>query len=124
MLVPRLLVSKAARKQWDRIAKDLHDCGLLTSIDGLALALLCEAYATWYDAKLLVDVEGYFCRSDNGNLYQHPAVGAMNTAQKNLISLMREFGMTPSSRSGIKLPGEVEPEKSLADILFERIGQS
>jgi P27 family predicted phage terminase small subunit len=120
---PPKWLSKAARKQWDRLAKDLHDCGLLTSIDQLALALLCENYSMWYDAKLLVEVEGFFCRSDNGNLYQHPAVGAMNTAQKNLISLMREFGMTPSSRSTIKIPVEGEGEKSLADMLFEAISQ-
>lgn len=120
---PPKWLSEAARKQWDRVAKDLHDCGLLTYIDQLALALLCENYAMWYDAKLLVDVEGFFCRSDNGNLYQHPAVGAMNTAQKNLINLMREFGMTPSSRSTIKLPMGEGEEKSLADLLFEAVNR-
>ncbi len=120
---PPKWLSQAARKQWDRIAKDLHDCGLLTSIDQLALALLCENYAMWYDAKLLVEVEGFFCRSDNGNLYQHPAVGAMNRAQKNLISLMCQFGMTPSARSTIKVAGEGEPEKTLADVLFEAVSK-
>jgi len=111
-------LTKEAKKMWDSLSSKLHACGLLTSIDGLALALLCENYATWRDAKDLVDVEGYFCRSDSGNLYQHPAVGAMNTAQKNLVGLMREFGLTPSSRGSIKLAVDDEREETLVEQLF------
>jgi P27 family predicted phage terminase small subunit len=120
---PPKWLSEAARNQWDRLAKDLHEAGLLTYIDQLALALLCENYSIWYDAKKEVDTEGIVCVSDKGNRYQNPSVGVMHTAQKNLISLMREFGMTPSSRSTIKIPVEGEGEKSLADMLFEAISQ-
>lgn len=115
---PRHL-TKEARKCWDALSRRLHECGLLTSIDGMGLELLCENYATWRDAKDLVDVEGYFCRSDAGNLYQHPAVGAMNTAQKNLVALMKEFGLTPSSRGTIKLAVDSDDEPSLIDQLFQ-----
>ena len=39
-----------AREEWRRISKQLHRIGLLTIIDGAALAGYCEAYGRWADA--------------------------------------------------------------------------
>jgi len=39
---------------WDKMAGELHDCGLLTSVDEDALALYCTTFARWLwaEAKL------------------------------------------------------------------------
>jgi P27 family predicted phage terminase small subunit len=98
----------------------LHAVGLLTEVDGLALAMLCEAFAQYMAAKAVVDREGMLLMSDKGNSYQHPAAGLMTQARGELMKWAREFGMTPSARTRIVVDtGSEEP--SLADLLFEAV---
>lgn len=106
-----------AKRQWRRIAPRLHAAGLLTEIDGLGLAMLCEAVGQYVEGKEIVEREGAIAVSDNGNVYQHPAVGLMKSARGEILKWSREFGMTPASRSRIAVEQGVE-EESLADILF------
>ena len=42
--------------------------------------------------------EDEFIRTTNGNLIQHPALGALNTSLKVMRGYMSEFGLTPASR--------------------------
>lgn len=120
-VAPRWM-SEEARAQWRRVAKPLHACGLLTEIDALALAMLCEAFAQYKAAKQVVDRDGYLAVSSQGNTYQHPAVALMTGARNEMLKWMREFGMTPSARSRITLDARQE-EESLADILFGEVGE-
>ena len=116
---PRWL-SDEAKREWKRIAPRLHAVGLLTEVDGLALAMLCEAFAQYMAAKTVVDSEGMLLVSEKGNSYQHPAAGLMTQARGELMKWAREFGMTPSARTRIVVDtGSEEP--SLADLLFEAV---
>lgn len=110
-------MSEAARGHWRKLSKGLFDCGLLTEVDAPALAMLCETLAQYIEAKRLVQEEGMVATSDQGNVYQHPAVGLMKSSRTDFLRWAREFGMTPASRTRISLDGEGE-EESLADILF------
>lgn len=116
---PRWL-SEEARAEWKRLAPRLHAVGLLTDVDGTALALLCEALAQYLAAKRIVDREGMLLTSDKGNAYQHPAAGLMTSARSELLKWMREFGMTPSARTRISVEAAAA-EPSLADLLFEQV---
>ena len=117
---PRWL-SDEAKREWKRIAPRLHAVGLLTEVDGLALAMLCEAFAQYMAAKTVVDSEGMLLVSEKGNSYQHPAAGLMTQARGELLKWAREFGMTPSARTRIVVDtGSEEP--SLADLLAEAAG--
>ena len=117
---PRWL-SDEAKREWKRIAPRLHAVGLLTEVDGLALAMLCEAFAQYMAAKTVVDGEGLLLVSEKGNSYQHPAAGLMTQARGELLKWAREFGMTPSARTRIVVDtGSEEP--SLADLLAEAAG--
>ena len=116
---PRWL-SDEAKREWKRLAPRLHAVGLLTEVDGLALAMLCEAFAQYMAAKTVVDSEGMLLVSEKGNSYQHPAAGLMTQARGELMKWAREFGMTPSARTRIVVDtGSEEP--SLADLLFEAV---
>lgn len=117
---PRWMTAEAKR-QWRRLAPQLHAAGLLTELDGLGLAMLCEAVGQYIEGKELVEREGAVAISDNGNVYQHPAVGLMKSARAEILKWAREFGMTPSARSRISVEGAGE-EESLADILFGEVG--
>lgn len=110
---PRWL-SEEAKAQWRRIARPLYECGLLTQVDQLALALLCEAFATFMAARAEVEREGMIAISERGGSYQHPAVSIMNSSRKELLTWLREFGMTPSARSRIR----VEQGEDAMDDLF------
>lgn len=99
-------MSEEAKGLWKRIARQLFECGLLTAVDQTALAALCEAYGTFMEARGVVAEEGMIAYSEKGAPYQHPAVGVMNSARKELLTWMREFGMTPSARSRIRVDQE------------------
>lgn len=114
-------MSLEAKREWRKIAPRLFACGLLTEVDGLGLAMLCESFAQYVEAKRLVEEAGMVATSDNGNVYQHPAVGVMKSARGELLKWLREFGMTPSARSRISLEAATG-EESLADILFGGVG--
>jgi P27 family predicted phage terminase small subunit len=102
---------KSAARYWKEIAPWLLENGLLTRLDQTALALLCEALAEYCECRGIVEAaaekEGsgtkYICRTDKGNIIQHPAVGVMNKAWGKVVKLLTQFGMTPSSRSGLAI---------------------
>ena len=110
-------MSLAAKRQWRRVAKPLHECGLLTKIDGLALAMLCETYAQFIEARLEVEKRGPWFFSEDGKPYVNPAVWVMNKARGEIKGWLREFGMTPSARSGIRMEPAVK-QMSLIEELF------
>ena len=117
---PRWL-SDEAKREWKRLAPRLHAVGLLTEVDGLALAMLCEAFAQYMAAKTVVDSEGMLLVSEKGNSYQHPAAGLMTQARGELMKWAREFGMTPAARSRISVQA-ADDAPTLADMLFEAVG--
>lgn len=98
------------KKYWRKIAKWLDQYGLLTQLDQVALGLLVTALCDFVIAREIIDNESEkgenvrFCSvTDKGNVIQHPAVGVMNKAHARVLKLLQEFGMTPSSRAGLKL---------------------
>lgn len=113
-------MSLEGKQQWRKLAPRLHAAGLLTEVDGLGLAMLCEAVGQYVEGKEIVEREGAVAISDNGNVYQHPAVALMKSARSEVLKWAREFGMTPASRTRISLEGAGE-EESLADILFREV---
>ena len=116
-------LSPRARKCWARIAPLLEKEGLLTRLDGTALALLCEPLADYILAREIVDAAAqesgtrFITTTDKGNLIQHPAVGVMNKAWEKVVKLLREFGMTPSARAGLAIANKKPPEDPMADLL-------
>lgn len=110
---------KEAKAEWRRIANALHDAGLLKGIDRAALAAYCNAWARWKQAELLVQEGGLLSETSNGNVIQAPAVGVANVAMRDMLKILKEFGMTPSSRSRLVYDGDTtSPGQTLAEQLF------
>lgn len=122
---PEGLVGEAAA-EWDRIIPEIEAMGILTVVDRAALAAYCFNYARWFAAEKEV--------SDRGILIDEPIVDAegnevgtrtkKNPACTEVASALRlmhkflvEFGLTPSSRSRLrleqKLPEELNPFEKL-----------
>lgn len=90
-----------AKREWDRISKELHAAGLLTTIDRAALATYCTAWSRWVDAENQLRKHGAVVKSPSGYPIQNPYLSIANKAMTLMQKALVEFGMTPSSRSRI-----------------------
>lgn len=90
-----------ARKQYRKTAKKLLKIGLMTELDDMALAMLCQAWAEYLEATDQVKKSGMLVKSPNGFPVLNPYLTAANQALKKVRALLTEFGMTPGSRSRI-----------------------
>jgi P27 family predicted phage terminase small subunit len=118
--MPRGL-SAAAAEEWRAIVPELRALGVLTKLDGKALAAYCHAYARWMEAEAEIQRVGIVVQEPIWDLHtnrllgvkfkKNPAVTISETAQKIMKSFLVEFGMTPSSRSRVRIekPTEDDP---------------
>ncbi len=88
-------------QEWKRIGRKLLACGLLTEIDGAALALYCQAWARWIEAEGNLVRYGTVIKAPSGYPIASPYLSIANTAMTQMARLLVEFGMTPSSRSRV-----------------------
>jgi len=119
---PRWL-SLEAKREWKRIVPELDRLGLLTVLDKAMLVCYCEAYAEYKDAKEKVATMGkvYPIRDELGNikyLQQNPYVSIANKAFQQIKAACAEFGLSPSARGRIQIPGQ-QDEDEMESLLNE-----
>ena len=100
-------ISDAAKDEWRRMAARLYDLGLLTEIDGPALAMYCTAWARWVRAEGMVEEKGELLVTKKKNLIQNPYRAVANKAFDQMYKMLVEFGLTPSARSRVKVDKKV-----------------
>src|SRR5437868_4910509 len=111
-----------ARKEWDRLTSILVAMKVLTEADYIALANLCQAYSTLVNAQKQMNKTGILYKSKSGYIQQSPLLGIIHTQTTIVNNLLREFGLTPSSRTRV---ATVEPRTkrtnphSLPDVPYE-----
>lgn len=127
-------LAKEAKREWRRLARELNAAGLLATVDRAALAAYCQLWARWVaiEAELVLMVPGKDGKpvpkynmvgsTDKGYEFVSPLFGLALQTLKAMKQYMVEFGMTPSSRSRIRIDAP-QKEKSLAEILFEGVMQ-
>lgn len=113
-----------AARVWGDLCQVLEGMGVLTLADGVALEMLCEAYADWRDARdqieihgltqvrWMVDPEGHMVV---GGIAPRPEVAMADKAWRRFHAMVAEFGLTPSSRTRVRAekPAEVDPLEAL-----------
>jgi P27 family predicted phage terminase small subunit len=104
--MPRHL-SPLARKFWRQHAPALERRGSLTLLDEMAFSSLCEAWATIRLCEEIVQRDGLTITGPRGKVSPHPLVRERARWEKLLLTMMRDFGLTPSSRKRL---GITEPE--------------
>jgi P27 family predicted phage terminase small subunit len=104
-----------ARKEWRRISKPLYELGLLSVLDGDALAVYCASWSRWVAANEQLRDHGLTVPGRNGLPKASPYVAIANQAFRQMMSMAVEFGMTPSSRSRIRVvaPKAADPFEDL-----------
>jgi P27 family predicted phage terminase small subunit len=94
-----------AQAEWRRITVDLAEMGLLSKADRPALAAYCTAWSRWVDAEAQVKKYGTVVKSpDKGFPMKSPYLSIADQTMETMRKLMVEFGLTPSSRSRIRVP--------------------
>jgi P27 family predicted phage terminase small subunit len=108
-------LSQTAKNEWRRVARELHNLGLLTRIDRSALAVYCDAYEKWIRATEILDREGLTMEYENKagavNIIARPEVNIATKYAQLVKSFCAEFGLTPSSRCRLLLPKDKETDQ-------------
>lgn len=100
---PEWVTDEAARKLYRSLGRKLVTAGVMTEYDCLGLAMLCNAFHNYKRAKEMIDAEGIIMAREHGGVVAHPAVVVMNQSWDRVVKLCREYGLTPSARSGIQV---------------------
>lgn len=95
-------LGKIGQTEWKRIYKLIEkECKDFTEKDLALLEVYCKNYEKWLKAEKFLDENGYSYICSTGYPSQYPEVTISNNAQKQMISSMRELGLSPASRSKI-----------------------
>ncbi len=120
-------MSRGALREWRRMGKILFAKGVLTQVDGMAFKAYCEhaaqseiAFIKFNERGAVVDV---FAMDKKGNqVFLHSEVNPWYKVfleeQKAMKAFLIEFGLTPASRSRLKLPEK--PKEDEFDKLMNR----
>ncbi|MGH3631560.1 MAG: phage terminase small subunit P27 family [Sciscionella sp.] len=112
-------MSRGAKREYRRICPLLEAIGVLSIIDGRALAAYCDAAAMVEQAEKEIVKNGmtfvshFEDKHGNdivGDIKQNPAVAIKFTAMKVMKSFLIEFGLTPASRAKLKVTKPAQPE--------------
>ena len=103
-------LNEEAKKEWNRLAKNLENLGTLTELDMAAFAGYCQAYARWKEAEEFIEKHGTIVKTPSGYWQQVPQVSIAQSNLKIMLKFCSEFGLTPSSRSRI-IAGEAKQQE-------------
>jgi P27 family predicted phage terminase small subunit len=99
---PRWLTPTAV-EEWDRVAPDLVAMGTVKAVDATALGCYCEAVARLRAGLAALAEFGLVLVDADGVPHRNPASGMVRDASNEVRLWAREFGLTPSARSPLKV---------------------
>lgn len=113
---------KQAKLEWRKLAPELSRLGLLTLVDEGALAGYCAAYAALRKAQETIDKDGEYLMVGGfydeaakewrgGQTQPHPALVERRAQMKAVKDFSALFGLDPSSRTRLRVPGGAKPEE-------------
>ncbi len=104
-LTPPQYLSPEAQEAFKRLSKEFNQMRVLTTADGQLLEILCETYAEYQKLRSQIDTEGFTIHvtSTQGDTVPkaNPAVTMMQKSRDQILSMLREFGATPSARTKV-----------------------
>ena len=112
---------------------ELHKLGLLTKVDRASLAGYCAAYSRWVRAESVVTELGFTYEYEvygrQGQVIDHkievrPEVKIAQDSLKQVRMFCAEFGLTPSSRGKMQVPGAPPGEDEMEQLLGRRVGKA
>ncbi|MCE0938160.1 phage terminase small subunit P27 family [Pseudomonas kurunegalensis] len=105
------VLSDDAVAEWERLIPDLMALGLVSTLDQMALATYCQAYADWLRYQRLIAQRNAQSTDDLGGDIQTFKTGAQqmhvlrqlaNDAEKRANAAGAQFGFSPMARRNLK----------------------
>jgi P27 family predicted phage terminase small subunit len=103
---PPAVLYPEAKREWNRVATELHSLGLLTRLDRAALAAYCQSYGRWVIAERAIaemakadPLTHGLIKPTKGGGVPNAMVRTASHAMTEMVRYAGEFGMTPSARS-------------------------
>jgi P27 family predicted phage terminase small subunit len=119
-------LSERAKAYWAEIGAVLLAMKLCTAADGPAMMLLTETLAEWAEARQAVHGLGlvYEMQTEGGQTMRrpNPEVSMASDAMKRTLNMLREFGLTPSSRSKVSALGDNDGKDPFAEMMNDMKG--
>lgn len=103
-------LDKLAKKEWKRLCPMLDRLRVLSEADGIALANLCVDYSILQQAQESLAKTGLLSKTaKTGMIHQSPLLNIIAVTTDRVTRGLREFGLTPASRTRIS----VSPDSSM-----------
>jgi len=101
-------LSDEAQAKWAELAPHLEAMGILTGADTDLLAAYCECFARWRRLAVMASKSPPVFRRGKGEgddvvFARNPIWSQVRDAEAALRVMAREFGFTPSARSGLRV---------------------
>src|SRR5690606_9702473 len=99
------------------MAEMLARHGALTELDTGARAGHAVVWRRWSEAEQEVKRRGHVVKTSNDNIIQNPFLAVANKCLAQMHQIESEFGLTPSSRSRIRMAEPAEKADPFEDFL-------
>jgi P27 family predicted phage terminase small subunit len=113
-------LSEDGQKAFTDLSNLLYDMSVLTEADCLSLTLLCDSYSEYKKAKEVINELGatmeVTSREGNTKSVIRPEVQIANQSFVRVFQLLKEFGLTPSSRAKVNA---IENASNTPDVKIE-----
>ena len=96
-------LDERAKAKFSVMAEMLARHGVMTELDTGALSRYVVVWCRWVDAEAEIKRRGPVVKTEGGNIIQNPFLAVANKCLLQMAQIESEFGLTPSSRSRIRM---------------------
>lgn len=108
-LQPPEWLDSEAQAEWRRQAPMLARLEVLTESDVSALEAYCKYWSMWKDATKYIQKWGMVLKAKDGEVpVISPYIKIADKAMMHCRAFLIEFGLTPSSRSKVRVPKKID----------------
>lgn len=105
------------RTVFTEMAELLARHGVMTELDVGALARYVVIWRRWLEAEAEVKRRGPVVKTVGGNIIQNPFLAVANKCLAQMGQIESEFGMTPSSRTRVRMAEPTDTRDPFEDYL-------
>ena len=99
-----------AKAEWKRLARCLHDLGVISELDRAALAAYCQAYGRWVESERRLKETPPLLKTPAGYVQPSPWLAISNKNVELMHKFMSELGLSPVSRSRVTTTRDLGPK--------------
>lgn len=118
---PKALGKGEALAEWNRITALLIETKCVTKLDRASLAAYCLEWARYVNANNKLRFgKTLMAESTKGTKMPHPLLRVSDRALSNMLRICMEFGLTPASRSRLRVQAMAEQEDPLERLIRQQ----